>query len=252
MRPRVALSAFLDVSSLNLAVPQAPPFLSGASPSRRMLGRGNRPCGPRLLTKGPGEDILRGRAKPRSAGASTRQRVLAIGRGAGSVGAWCSPLPLAGRDVRLHAPGMFVVSEAEAAAIRAVFDQRGELSAAIELRRLFPSITEYRAGARERSDHCRLEAAASDTASGQAVAFPELPFLASRRLRALPQSGRLSRLGGRDQDHSCARLLPYPSVSARPSSPSSGAWWRFAARKTSPTSCSVPAACGSLAAVAGW
>jgi len=33
---------------------------------------------------------------------------------------------------------MFVVSEAEAAAIRAVFDQRGELSAAIELRRLSP------------------------------------------------------------------------------------------------------------------
>ena len=150
MRPLVALSAFLDVSSLNLAVPQAPPFLSGASPSRRMLGQGHWPCGPRLLTKGPGEDILRGRAKPRSAGAITRQRVLAIGRGrgAGSIGAWRSPLPLAGRDVRPHAPGMFVVSEAEAAAIRAVFDQRGELSAAIELRRLFPGITDI-AQARE-------------------------------------------------------------------------------------------------------
>jgi hypothetical protein len=37
---------------------------------------------------------------------------------------------------------MFVVSEAEADAIRAVFDQRGELSAAIELRRLFPGITD--------------------------------------------------------------------------------------------------------------
>jgi hypothetical protein len=36
---------------------------------------------------------------------------------------------------------MFVVSEADAAAIRTVFDQRGELSAAIELRRLFPGIT---------------------------------------------------------------------------------------------------------------
>jgi hypothetical protein len=35
---------------------------------------------------------------------------------------------------------MFVVSEAEAAAIRAVFDQQGELSAAVELRRLFPAI----------------------------------------------------------------------------------------------------------------
>ena len=37
---------------------------------------------------------------------------------------------------------MFVVSEAEAAAIRAAFEQQGELAAAIELRRLFPGITE--------------------------------------------------------------------------------------------------------------
>ena len=36
---------------------------------------------------------------------------------------------------------MFVVTEAEAAAIRAIFEQRGELSAAVELRRLFPGIT---------------------------------------------------------------------------------------------------------------
>jgi hypothetical protein len=37
---------------------------------------------------------------------------------------------------------MFVVTEAEAAAIRAVYEQRGELSAVVELRRLFPGITE--------------------------------------------------------------------------------------------------------------
>ena len=37
---------------------------------------------------------------------------------------------------------MFAVSETEAAAIRAAFVQRGELSAAIELRRLFPGITD--------------------------------------------------------------------------------------------------------------
>jgi hypothetical protein len=35
---------------------------------------------------------------------------------------------------------MFSVSEAEAAAIRAIFHARGELSAAVELRRLFPGI----------------------------------------------------------------------------------------------------------------
>jgi hypothetical protein len=35
---------------------------------------------------------------------------------------------------------MFVVSEARAAAIRALFHEKGEFSAAVELRRLFPSI----------------------------------------------------------------------------------------------------------------
>jgi len=37
---------------------------------------------------------------------------------------------------------MFVVSEEEAAAIRAAFDRGGEFAAAIELRRLFPAITD--------------------------------------------------------------------------------------------------------------
>jgi hypothetical protein len=37
---------------------------------------------------------------------------------------------------------MFVVTEADAAAIRTVYEQDGELSAAIELRRRFPGITE--------------------------------------------------------------------------------------------------------------
>jgi hypothetical protein len=37
---------------------------------------------------------------------------------------------------------MFVVSDADAAAIRAVYQQRGEFAAAIELRRLFPGITD--------------------------------------------------------------------------------------------------------------
>jgi hypothetical protein len=36
---------------------------------------------------------------------------------------------------------MFVVSEAEAAAIRTAYEQGGELSAVVELRRLFPGIT---------------------------------------------------------------------------------------------------------------
>ena len=43
---------------------------------------------------------------------------------------------------------MFVFSEAEADAIRAAFDRGGELSAAVELRRLFPGVTDN-AAARE-------------------------------------------------------------------------------------------------------
>lgn len=37
---------------------------------------------------------------------------------------------------------MFLVTEADADAIRAVFEQEGELSAAIELRRRFPGVTD--------------------------------------------------------------------------------------------------------------
>ena len=36
---------------------------------------------------------------------------------------------------------MFLVTEADADAIRAIFNQEGELSAAIELRRRFPGVT---------------------------------------------------------------------------------------------------------------
>jgi hypothetical protein len=49
---------------------------------------------------------------------------------------------LAGCGLRSHAPEMFVVTEAEAAAIRAAFEEHGELAAAVELRRLFPGVTD--------------------------------------------------------------------------------------------------------------
>jgi hypothetical protein len=49
---------------------------------------------------------------------------------------------LAVLSAHTHPAGMFVVTEAEAAAIRAVYEQRGEFSAAIELRRLFPAVTD--------------------------------------------------------------------------------------------------------------
>ena len=43
-----------------------------------------------------------------------------------------------------HAPAMFVVTEADAAAIRAIFRESGEFAAAIELRRRFPGVTDNR------------------------------------------------------------------------------------------------------------
>ena len=58
------------------------------------------------------------------------------------------PCRLAARGRRHHPAGMFVVTEAEAAAIRAAFEREGELSAAVELRRLFPGVTDM-AEARE-------------------------------------------------------------------------------------------------------
>ena len=49
---------------------------------------------------------------------------------------------LADPDLYPHPLRMFVVTEADAAAIRTAFDQEGELSAAIELRRRFHGITD--------------------------------------------------------------------------------------------------------------
>jgi hypothetical protein len=41
-----------------------------------------------------------------------------------------------------YLPSMFTVSDAEAAAIRTAFEEKGELSAALELRRLFPGVSD--------------------------------------------------------------------------------------------------------------
>ena len=51
-------------------------------------------------------------------------------------------VPLSVRSSLPHASRMFVVTEAEAAAIRDAFQQRGELAAAVELHRLFSGITD--------------------------------------------------------------------------------------------------------------
>ena len=50
-------------------------------------------------------------------------------------------LPTTGHVV--HASAMFVVTEADAAAIRTAFHEEGELSAIIELRQRFPGIADH-------------------------------------------------------------------------------------------------------------
>jgi hypothetical protein len=72
-----------------------------------------------------------GRLNASPAGAVAEMRLIPVSLVAISLAA-------SGRSA--HDPGMFVVSEAEAAAIRAAFDRGGEFTAAIELRRLFPGI----------------------------------------------------------------------------------------------------------------
>jgi hypothetical protein len=65
---------------------------------------------------------------------------------------------------------MIVVTEAEAAAIRAAFEQRGELSAAVTP--AVPRCDRHRAGSRLCSDHRGLEAATRAAALG-ATGTPE-------------------------------------------------------------------------------
>jgi hypothetical protein len=61
---------------------------------------------------------------------------------------WSLRLPCS----RRHDLRMFVASEADSTAIRTAFEQGGELSAAVELRRLFPGIADNKqAAARARS-----------------------------------------------------------------------------------------------------
>jgi hypothetical protein len=63
---------------------------------------------------------------------------------------------------------MFVISEADAAAIRAVYEQEGELSAAVEVRRLFPGVT----------DNAKARACARSIAGWQPL--PQLGFSVTR------------------------------------------------------------------------
>jgi len=70
---------------------------------------------------------------------------------------------------------MFVVSEEEAAAIRAALDQGGEFAAAIELRRLFPGI----------GDNAQARQYAKAIAGWKPLKLPPRPPV---QLRKIPKS----------------------------------------------------------------
>jgi hypothetical protein len=75
------------------------------------------------------------------------------------------------RDPMLWA--MFVVSEQDAAAIRAAFDRGGEFAAAVELRRRFPGIT----------DNARARECARTIAGWKPLTLPPRPPVRLRRPR---------------------------------------------------------------------
>jgi hypothetical protein len=71
-----------------------------------------------------------------------------------------------------HAPLMFMVTE-EAAPIRIAFDQGGELAAAVELRRLFPGI----------SDNAKARECARTIVGWKPTVVPPAPVKMRRRPR---------------------------------------------------------------------
>ena len=108
---------------------------------------------------------------------------------------------LAALGAHTHPAGMFVVTEAEAAAIRAVYEQRGEFSAAVELRRLFPAIT----------DTAQARACARTIAGWKPLPVPPRPV--TRVLDVLPKMAR------------CATYHPTAAAGLpRPPSRPWGAW----------------------------
>jgi hypothetical protein len=94
------------------------------------------------MSRGLRAQLLRHLALRYQAGATLDELAPLFGCSARTLPLSNADVGLAGYNPPSHAPEMFVVSEAEAAAIRDIFHERGELAAAAELRRLFPGITD--------------------------------------------------------------------------------------------------------------
>ncbi len=82
-------------------------------------------------------------------------------------------------------PTMFVVTEADAAAIRTVYERDGELSAAIELRRRFPGITDN-----EKARQCARAIAGWTPQPAPAATVTPLHSRKGRRSPELPDQTR--------------------------------------------------------------
>jgi hypothetical protein len=96
-----------------------------------------------------------------------------------------------------HPPRMFVVSETQAAAIRTAFERGGELSAALELRRLFPGITDNAEalGAHAIGEVARVTAGAAVADERQSDRAGPTPLGNRHNLRAPPGSILVYRSG---------------------------------------------------------
>jgi hypothetical protein len=82
---------------------------------------------------------------------------------------------------------MFMVTESDAAGIRAAYEQEGELSAAIELRRLFPGIAD---NAKARA-HVRAIAGSASAAAGDGGSAADWAMIAAARITRRCSRARL-------------------------------------------------------------
>ena len=100
---------------------------------------------------------------------------------------------------------MFVVTDADAAAIRTAFDQGGEFSAAVELRQRFPGIPDNATCTGVRSGHRRLEAAAAAQDQAKITSAPGVRSPGRSRGRLAAPRARTVRLWMRETVEEIAR-----------------------------------------------
>jgi hypothetical protein len=111
-----------------------------------------------------------------------------------------------------HPTYMFVVSEAEAAAIRAVFELEGEMSAAIELRRLFPWYHRQCEGADACSNYRRMDAVARCALRRACIPAKNASPAGRRPAQSPPHLRGMAALGGKFRCHGHRSANPGEAV----------------------------------------